>query len=188
MRLIQCKPLIVFVALCMVGGVNSAEVGLRSYELPDHGELQLNVPTSWQDKLRQPPNRLPPTIAFHPSNGTPFEILVTPIWPIGDSSPASTPQAMQKGVRAAADAAKTQSVEETIDLKELKGSSGTGYYFSATDKAPKAGEYKFMTQGMVRVGELTVTFTILTNEGQGDIIESALAMIAAATQSKETAT
>ncbi|HEY7676568.1 MAG TPA: hypothetical protein VIG69_05830, partial [Candidatus Methylomirabilis sp.] len=68
----------------------------------------------------------------------------------------------------------------TIEVRELQGVAARGYYFSATDRAPKPGEYKFMTQGMLRVGSLLVTFTILTNDGQGNIVADALAMLRSA--------
>jgi hypothetical protein len=37
-----------------------------------------------------------------------------------------------------------------------------------------------MTQGVVGVGELGVTFTILTNEGQKQVVEQALAALKSA--------
>jgi hypothetical protein len=60
--------------------------------------------------------------------------------------------------------------------------NGHTRYFSATDRAPKPGEYKFMTQGMLQVGELSVTFTILTNEGQELVIKQALDALKGAAQ------
>jgi hypothetical protein len=59
---------------------------------------------------------------------------------------------------------------------------GPGFYFSATDRAPKPDEYKFLTQGVVRVGELSVTFTILTNDGQDAVVKQALDALKSATQ------
>jgi hypothetical protein len=57
-----------------------------------------------------------------------------------------------------------------------------GFYFAATDRAPKPDEYKFLTQGVVRVGELSVTFTILTNDGQDAVVKQALDALKGATQ------
>jgi hypothetical protein len=47
-----------------------------------------------------------------------------------------------------AQSAKSQAVEETLRIVELRGSSDRGHYFSATDKAPGLGEYKLRTQGI----------------------------------------
>ena len=48
-------------------------------------------------------------------------------------------------------------------------------------KAPKPGEYKYMTQGMLVVRELAVSFTILTNDGQQQVVQDALTMLKSAT-------
>ena len=60
---------------------------------------------------------------------------------------------------------------------ELQGTAGKGFYFCATDRAPKPGEYKYLTQGTIRVGELLVTFTILTNDGQAGVVSGAMMML-----------
>ena len=73
-----------------------------------------------------------------------------------------------------AQGAKAQAVERDLPIIEFQGRSGPGFYFSATDRAPKPGEFKSLTQGIVRVGELAVTFTILTNEGQDPIVKQAI--------------
>jgi hypothetical protein len=71
-------------------------------------------------------------------------------------------------------------VETNIGVIEFAGSSGPGFYFSVTDRAPKPDEYKFMTQGMLKVSDLVMTFTILTNDGQEQIARDALAMLRSA--------
>ena len=157
--------------------VIAEETSVRRYQLPDHGSIQLNVPTSWKDELRQPPNRLPPTIVFKPSSGPAFGVLMTPIWPAKEGIPSASAEAIRQQVQQAAEHARSQAVEKTLEVLELKGLSGLGYYFSATDRAPKPGEYKYMTQGILKVSGLTVTFTILTNEGQDQVVQEALAMM-----------
>src|SRR5437762_303935 len=52
----------------------------RKYALPQHGNLQMNVPAGWSDEVRQPQGDTPPTIVFRPKDGKPFDVLVTPIW------------------------------------------------------------------------------------------------------------
>lgn len=171
--LLFCAPIAVATA---------GETGIRRYELPDHGSIQLNVPTSWKDEIRQPPNRLPPTITFKQKAGAPFQVLITPIWPAKKDMPLTEEEGIRQLVLQAAELAQSQSVEETIELKKLDGSSGPGYYFSVTDRAPRPGEYKYMTQGIVRVSNLVVTFTILTNDGQENIVADAIAMLKSAVQ------
>lgn len=172
-----------FVGLLLYLSVNAAfaqDTDTRKYPLPDHGSIQLNIPVAWDDDLRQPPDRLPPTIAFKPKSGNKFEILITPIWlePKGALPPNS--EKIKGLVQQASEQAKFQSVEKNIQLKELKGASGNGYYFSATDRAPEPEGYKYMTQGTIRVGDLMVMFTLLTNDGQEKVINDALSMLKSA--------
>ena len=73
-----------------------------------------------------------------------------------------------------------QATEKNIPIRRLAGAAGRGFYFQATDKAPAPGEYKVMTQGAIVLADLIVTFTALTNEGQGEIVAAALAMLTSA--------
>jgi len=71
-----------------------------------------------------------------------------------------------------------------IEIRTLKVDGGTGYYFSATDRAPNPGEYKYLTQGMLPVGELVVTFTILSNDGGEAAVSAALTLLRDLAQKK----
>jgi hypothetical protein len=154
----------------------------RRFELPDHGVLVIRVPSDWRDKVGQAPNRLPPTIGFAPKSGKPFRILVTPIWPIPKDRAPPTRDEIRSRVERGAQGVRAQAVEPELRIIEFQGRSGPGFYFSATDRAPKPGEYKFLTHGIVRVGELSVTFTILTNDGQEAIVAQALEALKGARQ------
>jgi len=54
---------------------------------------------------------------------------------------------------------------------------GGGFYFTATERNPRADGFKFMNQGALQAGDLTLWFTILTNEGQDTVAVEALAML-----------
>jgi hypothetical protein len=71
-----------------------------------------------------------------------------------------------------------QAVEQNPRLIEIQGQAGSGLYFSLTDKAPRPGEFRYVTQGMLPLGGSLVTFTILTNDGQDDIVRTALNVVA----------
>lgn len=164
-------------------GVGLWQVGAtleRRYVLPDHGHFVAQVPRGWTDQVRQPPNRLPPTIVFRQSTGQPLEILVTTVWPATKDRPPQSREALRKQVERAAENAKSQAIESELRVIELQGRSGEGFYFSATDRAPKPGEYRFLIQGILRVGELTVTFTILTNDGQEHTVKQGIELLKSA--------
>lgn len=150
------------------------------FQLPNHGYIQFLVPSTWQGSLQQPPNQLPPTIKFKQRAGSPFEVLITPIWSFEKDGSLSNTEAVRSQVEQAAEKLKSQALEQEILIKELVGLSGSGYCFSVTDRAPAPGEYKYMTQGIIRVGNLNVTFTILTNYGQKKVVSDALTMLKSA--------
>lgn len=102
--------------------------------------------------------------------------------------PSPNAERIRTQVKRAAEHARPQAVEHDINLKELKGASGIGYYFFATDRAPKPDEYKYMTQGMILVGDIALAFTILTNDGQDNVIADALSMLKNAVHVKGGAT
>jgi hypothetical protein len=87
-------------------------------------------------------------------------------------------------VERSAQSAKAQAVERDVPVVEFQGRTGPGFYFSATDRAPKPGEFDSLTQGIVRVGELSVTFTILTNKGQDRIVKQAIEALKGAVQDR----
>jgi hypothetical protein len=172
-----CLLLFVFASTALAD-----ETNLRSYPLPDHGSIQFQVPSSWEDRLAQPPGRLPPTIEFSQKVGSAFSMLVTPMWPAKGNIKLPDGDNLRKSVQEGADRIASGAVEKMINLIELNGPSAYGYYFSVTDRAPKPGEYKYLTQGHVRVGDLMVIFTILTNDGQDKIISDGLALIKSSAQ------
>jgi hypothetical protein len=164
--------------LCLAGALTAAAgpTSVRQYPLPDGTVLQMKVPASWQHEFTRELTELPPTITLRPQTGEDFAVLVTPLPPAGEASPPPTAQAIREHVELVVDKARSQAAEEMISIREFRGTSGVGYYFSATDKAPKPGEYKFMTQGIFGVDNLIVAFTVLTNDGQRAIVDDALAM------------
>ena len=153
----------------------------RRFKIPDRGELVLRIPVEWNAQLR--PSRFkhrPPTIIFTPAAGTPFKFLVSAIHPKRRDDPSRSEEDDRAFVAQAADRAKGRAVDEDIPVVEFKASSGLGFYFSSKDRIAQDGEFKFLTEGVVRLDDLSVTFTILTNEGQEPIVEQALAALKAA--------
>jgi hypothetical protein len=71
-----------------------------------------------------------------------------------------------------------QAVEKAVTIQELRGKQTVGYYYSLTDRAPPPGEYKYITQGELLVGELLTTFTILHQDAMLPDKKLALAMFA----------
>ncbi len=154
----------------------------RRYPLPGHGVLKLKVPASWKDEVKQQANNLPPTITLTPASGDQFKITITPFWKESEEAPALNDYLVHRMVQRSADANQPNAVEKPLKLIFLEGLYGRGYYFSATNKSPEKGEYKFLTQGILRIDELAVTFTILTNDAKRGVENAGLDMIKSAIQ------
>lgn len=167
--------------LAFAGGAAAADASLlRRYELPNLDTLELALPAGWQDESDLPPGGVPLTIRLYPAEGTPFEVYLTPEAPEPTAAEVRDSAALREAVRNAAERIRPQAVEESIEIRRLQGGSGIGFYFSATDRAPQPEEFRYMNQGALQAGELTLWFTILTNDGQEAVVADALAMLQAA--------
>lgn len=104
-------------------------------------------------------------------------MFLTPSWPAGkDRAPDSRDQ-LRAAIGRAALSAKSWAVESEPAVREIQGRSGSGFHASVTERAPKPGAHKFIATGVLRVGELSVPFTIATNEGQTLIVGQALDLL-----------
>ncbi len=157
----------------------------RRYTLPGHGFFQMKVPVSWKDDVTHPTNDLPPKITLRPAKGDQFIITIIPFWKESEDAPSITDAAARQMVERAADKAQPNAVEKNLNIVELQGSAGRGYYFSATEKPQGEEGSKFLTQGIFLVDELVVTFTILTKDDQGVVSGAAIAMLKNAIHVKE---
>jgi hypothetical protein len=160
-------------ALCLATSSAAAgDLAIRRFEVAGHGALTLPVPDAWQIDVGSLQSK-PLTIRLMQQAGHPFEMRVTPL------SPALKQAALRRKVVSAATNLGPATAEKILKVQELGGSTVHGFYFIATDPAPKPGDYKYLTQGMLAVGGLTVAFTILTNPGDAAIIDAGLTILRA---------
>jgi hypothetical protein len=144
--------------------------------VPGGGALVLPVPDGWATIKRPGRN---PTVSLTSATGDSFQVLVSPLVADGRLVEAS-PDMLRRSVESAADQAKSQSTEKSLPIHSFGSGKVQGNYFSATDRAPKPGEYKYMTQGSMSVSGMPVGFTILSNGDAQAVVEPALRMLAAA--------
>lgn len=171
------KPM-AFLLLALSGSLAVADDGgLRRFELPNLDTLELALPAGWQDETDVPPGGTPLTIRMYPAAGVPFEVFVTPESPEPTAGDVRDAEVLREAVRDAAARIQPQAVEESIEIRRLQGGNGIGFYFAATDRAPQPEEFRYMNQGALQTGELTLWFTILTNDGQEAVVTDALAML-----------
>ena len=73
-------------------------------------------------------------------------------------------------------------METKIVLNEIKGINHTGYYFSVTDKNPEPGEYRYLTQAGIGVGNLLLHVTVLHRVKESGAVKDTLSMLREAKQ------
>ena len=113
----------------------------RTFDVPGHGKLTLAVPADWQVEIERQAPQQPTTLDFSPRTGAPFHVMITALWPAPPASSLPDPAGLKARVAEAAKAAESESVESTVVVKPVQGASSPGYYFTATDRAPKPGEF-----------------------------------------------
>jgi hypothetical protein len=145
--------------------------------LPGGGALILPVPDGWRQAQYPGPVA---TLSLTPASGNGFRMLVSPLARAGTAIASMDAPSVRKLVESGAAGARSQAVEKSLAIEDLRSSTVQGNYFSATDRAPKPGEFKYMTQGVMLVSGLPVTFTILSNDNAGAAVEPALLMLKAA--------
>jgi len=145
---------------------------IRQFPIGEAGVLQIEIEPGWKETSSSSnPSK---TISFESQVPGRLHLLLTPM-------PATIDPRSDRDVRAlvqgAANRVGPASVEKTLAIQTLRGPQARGYYFQATDAAPKPGEYVFMYQGMVTIERSLITFTVLHNPGAEREAQMALSAI-----------
>jgi hypothetical protein len=170
MRRVACLAV-----LLLCAGVAAGEVRTREFPVGNSVVLHIGLDDSWKEVAPDPGSGA--SISIVSKTPDRFNLLLTPV-PVaeGQSKPEGEIRAL---VQAAADGLAPQSVEKKLKIESLRGPHAAGYYFHATDPAPKKGEYRFLYQGAVSSGPAIVSFTVLYNRGGEEEAKKALAAVQA---------
>ncbi|HVP80380.1 MAG TPA: hypothetical protein VMV04_21055 [Thermodesulfobacteriota bacterium] len=158
---------------------------IRKYPIPEHGTLELNVPTPWKETVHKPQENMPPTIIFDPAKGNDFQVMIAVTWGKTGDQDFNSKEKVRAYVENHGRQFLPNAAEGKIVLQEIKGGSNAGYYFSITDKAPNPGEYRYMSRGSISVGNLLLNFTILHRVKESQAVRDALSVLREAKQSSK---
>lgn len=124
------------------------------------------------------PSPVPEVASVRLTYGTGPEAVI-PVTALMPPPGAPTPGEadMARLVEASAQRAAPQSVEGTLQVVLLPDGRGPGFHFSATDEAPKPGEFRSMSQGLSTLDGLTVSFTALSNGDAGHDRDAMLRLV-----------
>jgi len=136
------------------------------------GTLVLTYPKIWKEELTtvaEAGEKAVMTfdaIRFTPAAGSNFAFQIQ-IIPVGDQRATAydiKAQLVQNGRGEL-----TNSVEGALNIREFKGSNVVAGAFRVTDKRwintpPPAGEFKYLTQGVAKLGPLILSFRLVAND------------------------
>jgi hypothetical protein len=165
-------------------GAFADEASARYFQLGGHGFLELRVPASWKEEVRQPLHNLPPTIRFQPAEENEFLVMVTPLWNLGNLADFNSDRRVKEAVEGDMQEMAAGAAEEKLEIKSIKSANAYGYYFTATDKSPKPGEWKYVLQAGVATGKLLLSVTVLTHERDAPIFTEILDVLRSARHRK----
>jgi hypothetical protein len=154
----------------------------RSFPLPEHGKLILDIPTKWKQRFKQPDGILPPTITLSPEQGDVFKVMITPIWSPKKDPSFNKPKSVRHLIESNLQHMLPDAVEEQVPIQEFKGIDGTGYYFFVTDKATKPGEYPYAVSAGIGTGDLLLCVTVLCRSKDTVGIEAVIKALETAKQ------
>ncbi len=146
----------------------------HSYNMADR-RLKLAVPAGWKEKTRKTLDYDSVSVGFSPAHGAPFRV-----WLSASVVPEQERVSDLRGMlEAKAQMIRPRASEAGLSYDEISAGGVRGYYFRAAEPTARRGEYKFLTHGIVTVGDgsTKVEFSILTNDGQQDAAKQALEMI-----------
>ncbi|NWG02090.1 MAG: hypothetical protein HXY44_04435 [Syntrophaceae bacterium] len=154
---------------------------IKTYPIPEHGVLELNVPITWQDKAHIGQENMPPIIIFIPVKGDDFKILITVLWGKPGEQSFNNPEKIRMLVELEGHLILPRAVETKLVVQQMRGVHNVGYFFTLTDKAPKPGEFLYLTRGGMAVGPLLLSVTILYRVEGSESLKEALTILREAT-------
>ena len=152
----------------------------RIYPIPEHGELILNVPSDWEVTYVESGKAAPPLITFFRKNehkAIVFQLNLSILWDDGFERNITEPEEIKRLVEEAGNSALAHSEQTRLELVPVTGIMGTGYLFSLSDATPAPGEYRYLTQGALSVGEVLVVFSLFTHDTEPELRTSVLQLL-----------
>ena len=150
---------------------------VREYDLPGHGALTMNVPNTWDDEVEQPGGEFPPAITLSANPDDHTRMVLTPLWSRSMRADFNSPAKVRKLLERDGREMLPKAEETELDVKEVPRGEGSLYYFTLTGKAPKQGDYKYVTRAGLGTGGILVMVTILSDSKDSAGLQEALDML-----------
>ncbi|MGQ0658268.1 MAG: hypothetical protein ACT4NU_09265 [Chromatiales bacterium] len=160
-----------------------AEAAAEYYPVPGHGELRLLVPADWQLKYVYTDDAsTAPTFHVTPLDGDGFEMTVSVYWHDGLDQDITSAEALRERVQKAGEEAVKASTDKELEIEAIGGLMRPGFLYDLSDANAADGEFRYLTQGALAVGQLVLVFTVVTNERPSEHREACLRFLTTARQ------
>ena len=138
---------------------------LEDYPVPGHGELRFVVPDAWQVRyIYTEDGAQKPWFQVFPLAGDAFEMSVSVYWHDGLDEDITDAERLRQRVTQAGEQALKGSTDSAVSVAEFPRLPTPGFLYDLEDAKAADGEYRFLTQGALVVGDLVMAFTILTRD------------------------
>lgn len=162
-RVIHPMWLCLLLAIAMPVSAGAADrISLGAVE---QQKLSIEVPNGWEQTESK--QAMPGSVSVRLVRRAPPEVAINvTAFPVPESSPIDVTDkaAILTLVRDTSARFAAQSVEGTLEVVALEAGPLHGGHFTATDKAPGPGEFKYVSQGLAAHGNLMVSFTVLSHD------------------------
>ena len=155
----------------------------ESFVIPGHGVLTMNIPKIWNYNFTTTGIDQPPIITFYNLDKDKEEIYqlnLSVLWEDGFQRNILSPEYIYSLVEKTGRQALNGSDQSELILEKIIGRNGSGYWFNLSDSSAGPGEYQFLTQGALAVGELLLIFSLFSNDNESILQEAALKTIMSA--------
>jgi hypothetical protein len=123
----------------------------------------MSVPVDWQENSRM--LEVPPavTLAYRLPSKKDFYMKITSAWEPQQERSSREPGWLRRAVEKAGQRLLGQSGERNLKLNEIHGPHAQGYYFQLAHKEKlPIGEFKYVLEGVIDLGKITVVFTVFS--------------------------
>lgn len=153
------------------------------FEIPGYGEISMTVPRSWNYRFTKTDELNPPVITFYiagENNEEIFQLNISMLWDDGYKRNVTSQNFIRSFVEKTGEAILALSDETDLLLDEISGTSGSGFLYNLTDSSASKGEYKYLTQGALSVGEVLLVFSLFSNDAESLLREATIKIVKSA--------
>ena len=151
---------------------------IKEFRISGQGYLRLAVPEGWKAEFQRPITEQAPTIIFSPPRGNAFKLVVTVQW---DSASDFNTAAQINALLEKEWGEMAPSIKETrYEAHSIQGAAAQGFYFLATDKEPKPGDYEYLLRAGVGFGKLLLSATLVYQGKDAPLVADTLHLLRSA--------